>query len=152
VDLSDWFCFAVELVNCTFSGRLRHSWFNGAVPDEKQKDIQRARNEIVGNDFSAMTLEDVGFRTGVDLTAQKLPTDPDYVFIPNASDALERAYSAVAVWTDLSLRRLAMVWINLLRADVAGGQQQLFLRPADFYKPLGKGPVDAVVALLRPTA
>jgi hypothetical protein len=45
-----------------------------------------------------------------------------------------------------------MVWINLLRADVAGGQQQLFLRPADFYKPLGKGPVDAVVALLRPTA
>src|SRR5207249_3288798 len=32
VDIRDWFCFTVELVDCTFGGRMRRVVFNGTVP------------------------------------------------------------------------------------------------------------------------
>lgn len=148
VDLRDWFCFTVELVDCTFSGRLRKAFFNGTVPEDKRSSAGRERNEFFGNDFSAMTLIDVGFRTGIDLTRQKLPSGPDYIYIPEAAEAVQRARASVIGWDDLGLRQPAMTFINLLEEDVAAGQLQLFLRPADYAK-LGKDAVDAVMALLR---
>lgn len=148
VDLRDWFCFTVELIDCTFSGRLRKGFFNGTVPEDKRAVAGRERNEILGNDLSAMTLIDVGFRTGIDLTEQKLPSGPDYVYVPEAAEAVQRARASVIGWDDLSLRQPAMTLINVLEEDVAAGQRQLFLRPADYGK-LGKDAVDAVMALLR---
>ncbi|HEX3828278.1 MAG TPA: hypothetical protein VHV82_13510 [Sporichthyaceae bacterium] len=69
----NWICFAVELVGCTFSGRLRKVLFNGTVPPEKQDTARRAANRFEDNDFSRADLLDVGFRTGIDLTRQRLP-------------------------------------------------------------------------------
>ena len=34
VNIYDWFCFAVELVDCTFSGKMRGAVFNGTPHDE----------------------------------------------------------------------------------------------------------------------
>lgn len=148
VDLRDWFCFAVELVDCTFTGRLRKAFFNGIVPEDKRSSAGRERNEFRGNDLSAMTLIDVAFRTGIDLTQQKLPSGPDYIYVLDAAEAVQRARASVIGWDDLGLRKPAMTLINLLEEDVAAGQRQLFLRPADYTK-LGKDAVDAVMALLR---
>ena len=148
VDLRDWFCFTVELIDCTFSGRLRKAFFNGTVPEDKRPSAGRKRNDFVGNDFSAMTLIDVGFRTGIDLAQQKLPSGPDYIYLPDAADAVQRARAIVVGWDDLSLRQPALTLVNLLEEDVVAGQRQLLLRPAD-YANLGKEAVDAVMALLR---
>lgn len=148
VDLRDWFCFGVELIDCTFSGRMRKAFFNGAVPEDKRAMIGREHNEFHGNDFSAMTLIDVGFRSGVDLTQQQLPSGPDYLYVPDAAEAVQRARAGVIGWDDLDLRQPATTIIKILEEEVAAGQSQLFLRPADYSK-LRKDAVDAVMALLR---
>jgi hypothetical protein len=149
VDLRDWFCFAVEVIDCVFSGRLRGGIFNGTLREDERAIIGRERNEFHGNDFSAMKLIDVAFRTGIDLTQQKLPTGLDYVYIEDAAEAVQRARASVIHWDELGRRRLALVEVKILEEQVAAGQQQLFLRPADSYSALGKDVVDAVVALLR---
>lgn len=148
VDLRDWFCFAVELVDCTFSGRLRKAFFNGTVPVEKRAAAGRDRNEFHDNDFSAMTLIDVGFRTGIDLTQQRLPSRPEYLYVPDAAAALQRARASVIGWDDLDLRQSAMVFIKILEEEIAAGQRQFFLRPAD-YASIRKDALAAVVGCLR---
>jgi hypothetical protein len=148
VDMRDWFCFAVELVDCIFSGSLRGSYFNGTVPEEKRQYAGRVQNEFHGNDFSGMEFVDVGFRSGIDLTKQRLPSGPGYVYIPDAGMALQRARLTVIHWEDVERRRLALVEIKILEQNVAAGQRQLFLRPADSYPALGKEVVDSVVSVL----
>jgi uncharacterized protein YjbI with pentapeptide repeats len=148
VDLRDWFCFTVELVDCTFSGRLRKAFFNGTVPEDDRVTVGRERNEFHGNDFSAMTLIDVGFRSGIDLTQQRLPSGPDYLYAADAAEAVQRARASVIGWDDLDLRQRAMKLVKILEENVAVGQRQLFLRPANYSK-LGKDAVYAVMALLR---
>ena len=74
VNIQDWACFTVEMIDCTFTGRLDTAIFNGTVPEDKRGIIGRASNEFHGNDFSAMNLIDVAFRTGIDLTKQVLPS------------------------------------------------------------------------------
>ena len=45
--------------------------------------------EFAGNDFRDANLVDVGFRLGVDLTKQKLPTGDQYFYIDQVSGFLE---------------------------------------------------------------
>lgn len=148
VDLRDWFCFAVELVECTFSGRLRKAYFNGTVPEDKGQYVGRDRNEFRGNDFSGMELIDVAFRTGIDLTEQRLPSGPEYVYLQNAVAAIRRARASVISWQDLDRRQAAMALIRSLEYELAAGQRQLLLRPKE-YSTYPKETVDSVVNLLR---
>lgn len=150
VDLHDWRCHETEIVDCVFSGRLQRSYFNGTVLDEETRShLARTRNEFHGNDFSAMEFIDVDFRTGIDLTKQRLPAGPEYLYIANAAEALQRARVEVVHWRDLELRRKAIFELELLEKRVAQGQDQLFLRPADYYSALGKDVIDPLYALLR---
>jgi hypothetical protein len=130
-DLRDWFCFAVELVDCTFTGRLRRAVFNGTVLEDDRSIVGRERNEFRGNDFSGTDLIDVAFRTGIDLSLQRLPSGPQYLYVPDAPTAVQRARAEVVQWDDLDRRRRAMILIGILEEDVAGGQRQLFLRRDD---------------------
>ena len=95
-----------------------------------------------------MDLIDVGFRTGIDLTQQRLPSGPEYVYVPDAATAVQRARAEVIGWEDLELRRDAMTFINGLEQDVAQGQRQLLLRPDIYFRPQRKV-VAAVFPLLR---
>jgi hypothetical protein len=149
VEVHEWFCLTGELVDCVFSGRLHKAVFHGKVPDDERAEIGREANEFHGNDFSAMRLIDVDFRGGIDLTQQRLPSGSEYLYVADAAQAVERARAQVIVWDDLELRRSALVLIGILEKDVAGGQRQLFLRPAGLHSVLGKDAVDAVAALLQ---
>lgn len=71
------FCHCVEFVNCKFSGKLLSGYFNGAVPPEDVPILGRHINEFRGNDFIQMELVDVGFRSGIDLSLQRLPSGPE---------------------------------------------------------------------------
>jgi hypothetical protein len=131
VTIRNWICFAVEMIDCKFSGRLETAIFNGTVPEDKRAIIGRASNAFHGNDFSAMDLRDVTFRTGIDLTKQILPSGKDYLFLPYAAAAVSQAKSRVVGWNDEEMRRAAMAIIQGLEYELLGGQQQLLLRVSD---------------------
>jgi hypothetical protein len=151
VTIRDWICLAVEMIECTFSGRLETAIFNGAVPEDERALIGRARNEFHGNDFSAMDFRDVGFRTGIDLTRQILPSGDDYLYLPHAASAVAYAKSRIAGWDDQQMRRGASATIQGLEYELSGGQQQLLLRASDSYgiSRIPRKAVDGLFALLK---
>ncbi len=118
-------CHEVQFISCVFSGRFLSGYFNGSVLEERAG--HRKRNEFRGNDFSQMEFVDVAFRTGIDLTLQKLPTGPNYLYLPDAPSAVAKVRRQVIEWTDLDLRKNGMIVIQLLEGELQGGQQQLFL-------------------------
>lgn len=61
--LANWFCHAVELVDCVFSGRIEAAYFNGTVSPNYRAIVGRERNEFTNNDFSRAEL--VESRSGV---------------------------------------------------------------------------------------
>jgi hypothetical protein len=146
-----WICFEVEMIDCTFSGRLETAIFNGTVPEDARAIIGRAGNEFHDNDFSAIDFRDVTFRTGIDLTTQILPSGKDYLFLPHAAATVSRAKSHVSDWNDQDMRRGAMAIIQGLEYELLGGQQQLLLRASDRYGISGIPwkAVDSLFALLR---
>jgi hypothetical protein len=151
VIIRNWSCFAVELVDCEFSGRLDTAIFNGTVPEDDRGIIGRARNEFYGNDFSAMDFIDVVFRTGIDLTKQVLPSGKDYLYLPHGASTVAHAKSRVATWDDEQMRQGAMAIIQGLEYTLSGGQQQLLLRPSDRYGISGipRRAVDDLFVLFR---
>ena len=133
--IEGWFCFAVELVGCTFTGRLKKVVFNGSVPPEKQDVVGREVNQFEGNDFSRAKLVDVGFRTGIDLSKQRLPVGEDYVLLADAADAVRRARVAFNAWDDTEAKKRTRGVLAGLEEDVAAGQQQLLIRIDDYPRP-----------------
>lgn len=127
-----WFCFAVELVGCRFSGRLKKAVFNGTVPAEKEVVVGRAVNQFEGNDFSRASLIDVGFRTGIDLSRQRLPEGAGYTYFPDAVVAVRNARLAFNAWDDPGMKVAARGVLTVMEKDVAAGQRQLLMR-ADNY-------------------
>lgn len=151
VTVRNWICFAVEMIDCTFSGRLDTAIFNGTVLEDEQALIGRVSNEFHGNDFSAMDLRDVSFRTGIDLTKQILPSGEDYLYLPHAASVVAKAKSRVARWNDEEMRRGAGAMIQGLEYALLGGQQQLLLRASNSYGISGipRKAVDGLYALLK---
>lgn len=147
-DLRDWFCFAVEMVGCTFSGKMHKVIFNGTPRAEDQTIVRRKHNEFRGNDFSEVKLEDVNFRTGIDLTQQKLPTGPENVYLPDAENAVRQARAEILEWKDMELRRLSMILIGTFEEEIQAGQRQVLFRAADYSKSL-RPSADAVAELLK---
>jgi hypothetical protein len=151
VTIRNWICLSVEMIDCTFSGRLETAIFNGSVPEDKRTLIGRASNKFHGNDFSAMDFRDVGFRTGIDLTKQILPSGEDYLYLPHAASAVAQVKSRIASWNDDEMRRAARAMVQELEYESSGGQQQLLLRASDSYGISGipRKAVDGLFALLR---
>src|SRR6185437_11789570 len=139
------------MVDCAFGGRLETAIFNGTVREDERALIGRASNEFHGNDFSAMDFRDVGFRTGIDLTKQILPSGEDYLYLPHAASAVAQAKSRVASWDDEEMRRAARAMIQALEYELSSGQQQLLLRASDSYRISGipRKAVDGLFALLK---
>jgi hypothetical protein len=153
VDIRNWLCFAVEMIDCEFSGRLHRAIFNGTVPEDTRAMAGRAYNEFRGNDFSEFDLIDVTFRTGIDLAKQILPSGEDYLYLPDAPDAVKQVRSSIIEWKNLEMRRAAMVIIKGLEYELAGGQIQLLLRPSNYssISALSRKAVSEVFALLKET-
>lgn len=148
VRLREWICFNVEMVNCVFTGQLKGAIFNGTVRPQDVPRANRKTNKFYGNDFSGMELIDVAFRTDIDLSKQRLPTGPQYLYIEDAVSAVMRARAEITMWTDLELRKNALAFLRALQFDINGGQRQLLLR-ADDYERKSRREVEAVLALLQ---
>ncbi|GGN59192.1 hypothetical protein GCM10010112_13870 [Actinoplanes lobatus] len=143
----------LEFVDCTFTGRITGLTLNGAPPDGQswyegslrsfarqgrpepagyRELVLRERNQIRGNDFTGAELVKVSFRFGVDLSAQKLPAGDDYVYVPDAEAAVERALAALADDASEVATKARRFLERALRPEIGYGQRQLLLRPKDF--------------------
>jgi hypothetical protein len=142
-------CERVEFVECVFSGKLQSGYFNGTVPIDKQLSLGRSLNEFRDNDFSQMEFLDVGFRTGIDLSKQKLPKGPMYLYVPDAVTAVTNIRKQVVEWKDLKRRQEAMKVIQFLELGLEGGQQQLFLRPKGLMPRQLREVSEEIFSLLR---
>jgi hypothetical protein len=91
-------------------------------------------NEIRGNDFSTADLRELGFQGGVDLSLQRLPTAPGYVFVPDAPAALAAVRAEVTRWAPLTLRKSVLQFVEQYQFYVAGGQRQILIHPEGFFK------------------
>lgn len=151
VELRNWIFNRAELIDCTFTGRLRKAIFSGAVPQQFRADVGRERNEFRGNDFSGMELIDVTFRSGIDLTQQKLPSGSQYIYLPDAGKIVDEALSYAATWPESKDQKTAMGILNTLADEVKAGQKQLWLRPDDWFglNSLPRDGVEKAFALLR---
>jgi uncharacterized protein YjbI with pentapeptide repeats len=148
VDLRSWFCHTVEMVDCVFTGRLHQAVFYGSQPPKLIETTTRARNEFRGNDFSGIELVDVSFRGGIDLREQRLPSGPEYVYIPSGPETVHRAMANVNSLSEPNVREKVTKLLELLDSATYRGQQQLLLRK-DTYEPFPPAAVDAFFELLR---
>lgn len=120
VVMRKWVTTDVEFVDCVFSGDLRELTVSGAG---------ERPNEIIGNDLRDAIMVGGGFRAGVDLTRQRLPTDPRHVLVPDPGVTLPAAAAAVREWPDAEARLDAQSTLNVLAQDVRSGQEQVLLCP-----------------------
>jgi hypothetical protein len=127
VRIRNWQCTAVELINCTFTGRLTRSYFHGTVPEQERQYTGRVHNEFHGNDFSGAELYDTDFRSGIDLTRQRLPGGPQYLYIADAPRVIAEVRRRVAVMEELEQRKELMPLLKVFEPIVAAGQQQLLI-------------------------
>jgi hypothetical protein len=126
--LNDMFSFEADFINCVFSGKMKGIVINGSVPKEMRLALGREKNEIYGNDLSGVEMDDVGFRTGVDLSQQKLPDSDDYLYLPNPTIILNQAKEIIInEWSDSIMKTNCLLTIQTREETVAEGQKQLFL-------------------------
>ncbi|RRC96527.1 pentapeptide repeat-containing protein [Schaalia canis] len=127
--LSRWKLEETDLVDCDFDGAtLRDVMLWGSMDDPGTPSYPARSwvNEIRGNDFSGAKLIDVDFRTGVDLTLQKLPVGPDYIYAEDVPAALTRGEEVLDSLSPEDKKRAAIL-LEILRNEYERGQKQLFL-------------------------
>jgi uncharacterized protein YjbI with pentapeptide repeats len=130
--IKDMFSFQADFINCIFSGKMKGVVINGSVPKEMRLAFGKEKNEIYGNDFSGVEMDDVGFRTGVDLSQQKLPESDDYLYLPNSAIILNQAKEIIInEWPDSGMKEWALAQIQGAQDDVARGQNQILFNRND---------------------
>lgn len=152
VEINDWLCYGVELVDCIFSGKLNTAIFNGTPRPEQKLSLGRKHNEFHGNDFVEMELNDVSFRTGIDLAKQRLPSGSDYLYLPDAALTLKKARVELENWqTREESQKAALSMLKTAEDQVEGGQKQLLLKAKNYYgiSRLPRIAVDKFFAVLR---
>ncbi|MDO4258075.1 MAG: pentapeptide repeat-containing protein [Actinomycetaceae bacterium] len=127
--LTNWTCKSVDFIDCTFEGAsLRNVQIWGSI-NEPAFGSFPARiwtNDIHGNDFSQAKICDVEFRAGVDLTRQKLPTGPNYLYIENIPAALDRGHQILPQLPEGEPQEDAMFLLERIREHYVSGQHQAF--------------------------
>ena len=107
---------ALELVGCRFvDTTIKESVFHGTVSQRSGAYRSRQVNEFRNNDFSGATLEDTGFRGGIDLAAQRLPTGKGYLLVNDIPRARQTARVLIASLgpSDRKLMEKFLIYLEL---------------------------------------
>ncbi|QWW19094.1 pentapeptide repeat-containing protein [Schaalia sp. 19OD2882] len=127
--LSGWNVSRSDVVDCDFEGaRLRDVMFWAHVdePATSSTPAESWDNEIRGNDFSGATLMGVEFRTGVDLSLQKLPVGEQYLQVMDVPAGLERGREAAQALEGKD-RFDADFLLKWIATEYQRGQRQAFM-------------------------
>ena len=131
IDLRNWDSSTVELVNCTFSGRMSDVIFYGHADKLAASYRGYEINEFHDNDFSGADLRDVEFRWGIDLSRQRLPVGSDYVYLADLPAAVANVRDEIAGWPD-SNRKDAERTLGVFEREIGLGQIQMLLRLSEY--------------------
>jgi hypothetical protein len=132
VRLRNWQWGAVDLIDCTFSGVLRSSLISGRVPDGYRRAAGRDSTIIRGNDFRALAMPGVEFVGGVDLSRQRMPRSPGYLYLRDAASALSVAEDALA-GCPAELRDGVGLRLRRIGHLLDGGQRQVWITSKRFF-------------------
>ncbi|MEU7909152.1 hypothetical protein [Actinoplanes sp. NPDC049118] len=127
VVMRKWISNDGDFVDCVFSGDLPELTIAGA--GYRSYTAPLTPNEIVGNDLRDAVMLGGSFRAGVDLSRQRLPTDPRHVLIPDPATTLPAAFAVVRTWDERDVRINAESTLAVLHEDYRSGQEQLLLCP-----------------------
>jgi hypothetical protein len=117
-----------EFIDCLFTGRIKTAVFNGQPQQHGIVPNPKALLRFTGNDFSGAVLEDVGFRTGIDLSRQLLPEGEDYILQLRSEPVLRRAWEiAEALPLEDPRRRGLRAALRVQLDKLNDGQEDLFL-------------------------
>ena len=137
VKISGWESREFDLIDCVFSGILRRCLFDGRVSNVFGKLVEgREGNEIVGNDFSQASLHGVWFSGGIDLTKQRLPGGPKYLYLPDAVAAIKEARSFIATLPEDEIET-GRIFLKMFERLAETGQRQQFFRTSDCLRGSG---------------
>jgi hypothetical protein len=138
VRIRGWEGFTAEFVDCVFSGELRDCWFTGSTQPavDRWTSVSRTRNEFRGNDFRDAKLINCTFDFGIDIAAQRWPTDPDYVVLDRFHERVRFARSVIARWPDDTSRETALKILAIMCGRGMTDQDSAFLRPKDWLRTL----------------
>jgi hypothetical protein len=136
-----WRAAACEFVRCTFTGRVRELVLSGTpeAPWDQPDRMNpwRTTNEVRDNDFSGAELPFFEPRNGVDLTLNRLPTGPDYLYLDRWHERAWRTRHAVLAWSDEALRDRAQWWLDIETSQGRERQEQILVHKPDWE---GTGP------------
>lgn len=127
---------------------MRASVFSGRVSGAYRDDVKRDVNEIRGNDFAAMKFSDVGFREGVDLSAQRLPIGDNYLHLKDAARSLGALRQKYLQSPQSPHREAVFRFLKLPEEEVRNGQASLLLCK-DSEPLLSANEIDAIWNELR---
>lgn len=127
VVIHEFLAHDVELIGCTFSGRLDGGFLNGSRIREDLRLFDRKRNRIVGNDFGRCELRDFAFRSGIDLDLQVLPQGPRYLHLRDPRQAIRAVQRDLPRWEEAEERRLGQVVLDAWGFEAGRGQKQIFI-------------------------
>lgn len=122
-----------EFVDCVFTGKISQSVFWAAplpfdIADEKKHHRKIIKsNEFCGNDFSGAELIDVGFRLGIDLRLQTLPTGERYIYAEHGLEAIDRARMVLESWEDDDAKSWYFALLDICKENTSEGQAQIFI-------------------------
>jgi uncharacterized protein YjbI with pentapeptide repeats len=147
--ISSWFSFSAEFIDCTFEGAVRSCTFHGRTPDGVGGGHLTPRadvNEFRGNDFTEADLAGCAFTGGIDMAAQRWPDDTDYVWIRDASAAIDRGRHAVGQSiADPDQRQQALVELKVM-GRYADGQHEMYVRRSELARHCTPETVEILVA------
>jgi hypothetical protein len=101
-----------------------------------------------------MDLIDVDFRTGIDLSLQRVPTGEQYVCLTDAGRSLQRAREQVVASGRVRLggeHGDVVPVIDVALKNVRNGQRQLLLRK-DTYRRIPQVELDTIFDILKAVA
>jgi uncharacterized protein YjbI with pentapeptide repeats len=128
-EFENMFATDLEVIECSFSQTLiKKGVFHGRVPEPSQLTPPRTANEFRSNDFSEANLIDVDFRGGIDLTCQRLPSGPEYLFVPDTCVARAIANQLGSSISDPAEMKRCQSLTNLLEFYCSSGQKTQLIR------------------------
>lgn len=132
VTVGKLFCVDVEFIECVFSGEIKQGNFVGI---HREIDGTSKVNEFKDNDFTGLTLGDVGFM-GIDLTLQKFPQSRALTIITDVSSFLSSAKAEIENITDTSTYDAAVKVLTIMEMESDGGNNQLLVDKSSYPQKL----------------
>jgi uncharacterized protein YjbI with pentapeptide repeats len=144
VRIRKMFSHDAEFIDCVFTGKLEHVVFSGRPASyEGMVPNPKPLLEFRGNDFSGAVLEDVGFRSGVELGRQSLPAGEEYLLVLDADLVLSRAREIAEARPATDPSR------DSVRAAIAVGLDEVADGQKDYFRSLVKSKDTAAGHALR---